>query len=99
MLQYAKWFFGVLFAAFMLGAFAGCAMPKTSEEADLQKQHIENTLTALKGAQFKGNIVMESGGSPLSVGTKTVFFLGAENSKVAINGEVDFTKTPPDDGG
>lgn len=70
----------------------GCAAPKDQQAADMQHQQFANYVGVLKDANFKGHIGFEAGGSPLSVGMKTVWFLGAENTKMECSGDVDFTK-------
>ena len=67
----------------------GCA-PKARSMADAQANR-ESWMAVLKAAKFKGHVRMEQGGSPLSIGQKTVFFAGPENMSFEADGSIDFS--------
>lgn len=78
----------LLFLAGCLSA-TGCAPRATSmADADANRQ---SWLSALRAAKAKGHFRMEQGGSPLSIGQKTVFFAGPENMSMMFDGSVDFS--------
>jgi hypothetical protein len=67
----------LILAVLLLG---GCADPQQSQTA----------MDFLKQGQAQGTLTMTSGGSPLQVGSKQVFFVGPENASLNFHGEIDY---------
>jgi hypothetical protein len=77
-------FFGTTFATvlslILLLLLGGCADPQQSQTA----------MDFLKQGQAQGTLTMTSGGSPLQVGSKQVFFVGPENASLNFHGAIDY---------
>jgi len=75
----------------LIGLFVVCLV-------GCQGSGTDGAITARDGLDFleRGNAVgafiYTHGGSPLSIGSKQVFFAGPENSSASFNGTIDFGK-------
>jgi hypothetical protein len=67
----------LILAVLLLG---GCADPQQSQ----------TTMDFLRQGKGNGTLTLTSGGSPLQVGSKQVFFVGPENASLNFHGSVDF---------
>lgn len=79
----------LVFSLIIIVALSGCAGKDATFEQ--QQQARADFIQNLKDAKFKGRAWMKNGGSPLSVGSKNVFFLGPENMESGFEGDVDFS--------
>ncbi len=68
----------------------GCATRNMT--FDESQKNRESWTSTLERGKFKGHIRVEQGGSPFSLGEKTVFFLGPENMSLLADGQVDFSQ-------
>lgn len=86
----------------LLAMLAGCASaPKTEAEAKASAINSQKNLAvlgaamdALEDANFEGEVVLETGGSPLGFHARQSFWAGPAESVFRVNGRVDFTKVP-----
>lgn len=52
---------------------------------------LDDSLSLLKDASFRGHVSASFGGPP-SVGTSTTFFIGPPQANISFDGDVDFTR-------
>lgn len=83
--------FAGLLSALLLSA-NGCLMTGCATTPEAQTSY-DNAWKRLEAANFQGHVTASTGGPPLSVGAKNVFWLGPEVN-FAFDGNVDFTRTP-----
>jgi hypothetical protein len=83
------WILGFALAAV---AVAGC-----SGSGDEGQMTYRDTIAMLQAGQFHGQLTGSTGGSPLAVGSKQVFFAGPENASLSFDGAVDFRGASPED--
>jgi len=68
---------------------SGC----TSNRTEAQRQgSFDRQLAGLRAANFRGEIYMETGGTPLGVNISNVFSFGPQQMTLRASGQVDFTK-------
>lgn len=80
-----------LVSAVLLSA-NGCLMTGCATTPEAQAGYDANW-KRLEAANFRGHVTASTGGPPLSVGAKNVFWLGPEVN-FAFDGDVDFTRVP-----
>ena len=59
------------------------------------KVTVGDTLDVLRAGEARGHLVVTTGGSPLSIGAKTILHAGPESATLAFDGEVDFSTHEP----
>lgn len=67
----------------------GCTSTKTEAE---RQGTFDRQMAGLREANFRGSVVMKSGGSPLGVNASTTWSLGPQQMIFEAEGTVDFTR-------
>jgi len=91
-----KWL-GWLWLLSLLGVLGGCVAPGgTAGDTAAADHNLKSALTALESARFKGEVFLDTGGSPLGFHQRASFWVGPGETNFRVNGQVDFQNTPRD---